>query len=108
MSYEILNSTLESFYSGPIYVSLEGSVFHGSDPLRHMFELCAVLLALFLIKDFNLLNVGQCAPYQSYINPAERCMSLLNIGLQGLALEQKDAGVFEAEITSCKFMKALR
>ena len=60
-----------------------------------------------LIKDYGILNVGRCAPYQSYINPAECCMSLLNIGLQGLALEQEDLGVFEAAIKSFKSMKAL-
>ena len=34
-------------------------------------------------------------------------MSLLNIGLQGLALKREDLGVFEAAIKSFKFMKAL-
>ena len=139
LSYEIPNSPQESFYSGQIYVSLKDSVYHGSDPLRHIVELCAVLesntsekpfltlfrdggsdhnitflfvrcclLALFLIKDYVILNVGRCAPYQRNINPAESCMSLLNIGLQGLALEREDAGVFEAAIKSSKSMKTLR
>ena len=34
-------------------------------------------------------------------------MSLLNIGLQGLALKREDLGVFEAAIKSFKSMKAL-
>ena len=60
-----------------------------------------------LIKDYDILNVGRCSPYQSYISQAERCMSLLNIGLQGLALKREDLGVFEAAIKSFKSMKAL-
>ena len=66
-----------------------------------------VLLELFFIKDYNILNVGRYAPYKSYIKSAEHCMSLLNIGLKELALEREDAGVFETEIKSCKAMKAL-
>ena len=65
-------------------------------------------LALFLIGNFDVLNVGRCAPNQSYINPAERCMSLLTIGLYGLALERRHAGEFEKIISSCKTMKGLR
>lgn len=64
-----------------------------------------VLLAFFRICNFDVLNVGRCAPHQSYINPAERAMSLLNIGLQGLALERNYAGKFEKILTACKSMK---
>ena len=35
-------------------------------------------------------------------------MSLLNIGLQGLALERDHAGTFEPVIQSCKAMKSMR
>ena len=35
-------------------------------------------------------------------------MSILNIGLQGLALERNGAGAFEKEISSCQSMKSLR
>lgn len=54
----------------------------GDHNIKFIFVKCA-LLALFKIGDFDVLNAGRCAPNQSYINPAERCMSLLNIGLQG-------------------------
>ena len=55
-----------------------------------------------------MLSLGICAPSQSYINPAERCVSLLNIGLYGLALERGHAGAFEERISSCETKKALR
>ena len=51
-----------------------------------------VLLALFRIGNFDILNVRRCAPNQSYINPAERCIS----------------GKSEKMLTSCKTMKAIR
>ena len=53
----------------------------GSDHnITFLYVQCA-LLALFRILDLDILNVGRCAPNHGYINSAERCMSLLNIGL---------------------------
>ena len=43
-----------------------------------------------------------------FFNPAERCMSLLNIGLQSLALERDKAGPFESTVKSCSTMKSIR
>ena len=63
------------------------------------------LLALFLIGNSDMLNVGRYAPNQSYINPAEQYMSLLNIGLYGLVMERGYAGAFKKIIASCKTMK---
>lgn len=34
----------------------------------------------------------RCAPRQSWTNPAERIMSILNIGLQNVSLERQEAG----------------
>ena len=79
----------------------------GDHNITFLFVQC-MLLALFTIGDFDILNVGRCAPHQSYINPAERCMSLLNIGLQGLALQRDNAGTFESVLKSCSTMKSLR
>ena len=66
------------------------------------------LLALFKVCSFDILNVGRCDPYYSFVNPAERCMSLLEIGLQGLALERDKAGPFESTVKSCSTMKSIR
>uniref|UniRef100_A0A7M5VAL2 Zinc finger PHD-type domain-containing protein n=2 Tax=Clytia hemisphaerica TaxID=252671 RepID=A0A7M5VAL2_9CNID len=135
---EIPESPSDSFFSGQIYVTIKDSVFDGSDAVRHVIELLDVLeleekkpfltlftdggsdhnithlyvqcslLALFLVGEYDILNAGRCCPYQSYTNPAERCMSLLNIGLQGVALERSDAGAFEKTIKSAKSMKGMR
>ena len=56
LSCEIPNSPQESFYSGQMYVSLKDSVFHGSDSLRHIVELCAVLESNTSEKPFYLYS----------------------------------------------------
>ena len=44
------------------------------------------LLALFLDLDLDTMVVMRTAPTQSWANPVERVMSVLNLGLQGVAL----------------------
>lgn len=68
----------------------------GDHNIKFLYNQC-VLLVLFKLGD--VLNAGHCAPAQSYINPAERAESLVNIGLQGMALEREHAGPFEKTIT---------
>ena len=75
--------------------------------ITFLYVQCA-LLALFRVLDLDILNVGRCAPSQSYINPAERYMSLLNLGLQSLALERDHVGEFGKVIKSCSSMKSIR
>ncbi|KAK6189772.1 hypothetical protein SNE40_001768 [Patella caerulea] len=50
-------------------------------------QLASILL--FLHLDLDLLITARTAPCHSYTNPAERCMSLLNLGLQNVALERE-------------------
>jgi hypothetical protein len=47
--------------------------------------------AICIFKELNLdmLILARCAPGHSWRNPAERIMSLLNIGLQNCALERE-------------------
>ena len=44
------------------------------------------LLSLFLKLDLDQLIALRTCPTQSWVNPAERCMSLLNLGLQNVSL----------------------
>ena len=44
------------------------------------------LICLFLCGDFDLLVAVRTAPNHSWTNPAERIMSILNLGLQGRGL----------------------
>ncbi|CAG8748188.1 32351_t:CDS:10 [Gigaspora margarita] len=54
------------------------------------------LISLFLYGDFDLLVAVHTAPNHSWTNPAERIMSTLNLGLQGIALK-RDSMSFEFE-----------
>lgn len=40
----------------------------------------------------DMLIHVRCAPGHSWTNPAERIMNILNIGLQNVSLERKEAG----------------
>uniref|UniRef100_U9UYI2 Uncharacterized protein n=1 Tax=Rhizophagus irregularis (strain DAOM 181602 / DAOM 197198 / MUCL 43194) TaxID=747089 RepID=U9UYI2_RHIID len=46
------------------------------------------LICLFLSGDFDILIAVRTAPNHSWTNPAERIMSILNLGLQGVALKR--------------------
>ena len=57
----------------------------------------------------DMIIAGRCAPGHSYVNPAERIMSLLNIGVQNCATErERGLGEFEREIKPRKSMKEIR
>jgi len=46
------------------------------------------LICLFLLGNFDLLASVRTAPYHSWMNPAERVMSILNLALQGVSLQR--------------------
>lgn len=46
------------------------------------------LICLFLYGDFDMLIALRTAPNHSWTNPAERIMSILNLGLQGVVLKR--------------------
>ena len=47
------------------------------------------LICLFLKLKLDMLIAMQTAPGNTFVNPVERIMSILNLGLQGVALERK-------------------
>ncbi|KAI8503983.1 hypothetical protein Bbelb_180510 [Branchiostoma belcheri] len=61
----------------------------GTDQRNTLESVKCAHIALFKVMNFDLLILARCAPGQSYVNPAERLMSILNIGLQNVALERK-------------------
>jgi len=46
------------------------------------------LICLFLQGNFDFLASVRTAPYHSWMNPAERVMSILNLTLQGVSLQR--------------------
>ena len=67
------------------------------------------LLCLFLELDLDLLIAVRTCPTQSWVNPAERCMYLLNLALQNTALERETMEVgFEDLIRNKSSMTQVR
>ena len=67
------------------------------------------LIALFISIDLDMLVVARTAPQNSYRNPVERVMSLLNIGLQAVGvMRQEMAENFEKVIHGCNSMQEIR
>ncbi len=47
------------------------------------------IVCLFLRLNLDMIVAGRCAPHQSWTNLAERCMSILNLALQNVALQRE-------------------
>lgn len=106
------------WYSGKVYVCLKDSVFEPSSPSRHALELermlphkpilmlytdggpdhrCTYLsvmvscIYLWHKMDLDCLILARTPPGSSWKNPAERVMSLLNLGLQSIGVMRAEA-----------------
>ena len=67
------------------------------------------LVCLFLAGDFDMLIAVRTAPHHSWCNPAERIMSVINYGLQGVAIErEKMSEELEDEFDTLKTLDAIR
>ena len=68
------------------------------------------LIALFQKLDLDYLCVSRTAPHHSYQNPAERTMSVINLGLQsiGLSRRQLKNQVNEQEVRKCNSFNEVR
>ena len=67
--------------------------------------------SIIIFKELNLgmYILARCAPGHSWINPAERIMSILNLGLQNVSLEhQQGSEVTEKALKDCKSMNDIR
>ena len=126
----------DSFYSGIVHVTVKYKVFTKSTAMRHAAESINIemnkpillmftdggpdhrttfwsvqlsLLATFITLDLDMLISVRTAPSHSYCNPAERCMSLLNLGLQNVALQREPMNDnLEGKVKSATNLKKLR
>ena len=108
LSVKILDSIEETFYNGEVSVFLKESVLKPSSPWRHAAEMLQVinqtkqivaiysdggpdhrvtygsvqlsLINVFLQGDFNMVVAVRTPTCNSWKNPAERIMSVLNLG----------------------------
>ena len=135
---DVPESLTGSFYNGQLHVLVKDSVLQPSTPLRHATELFNLLktspkpllfaftdgggdhsttflsvqlawILLFLALDLDMLVACRTAPGHSYVNPAERCMSTLNLALQNCALARKEQDESsEKRLKTCNSMDAIR
>ena len=67
------------------------------------------LVALFLNLDLDLLCAARTAPNQSWRNPVERIMSVVNLGLQSVGLMRKEmSSNAEKALKNCNSLKQIR
>ncbi|XP_033753308.1 uncharacterized protein LOC117336780 [Pecten maximus] len=135
---DIPDTVEKSFVRGQVSVTVNDSVFQTSNPFRHAASLSKRLagrslqvllkytdggvdhrntlesvkcasICLFKEHNLDLLVAGRCAPGHSWRNPAERVMSILNLGLQNCALERVSLDVdSERMLGKCGSMKEIR
>lgn len=108
----------QSFVRGQVTTIVNDSVTQASSPFRHAVHIAKILenkspkvilkytdggtdqrntleqvkcanICLFQELGLDMLITARCAPGQSYVNPAERIMSILNYGLQNVATERE-------------------
>ena len=60
----------------------------GTDQRNNLEAVKCASIALFKELDLDLLVPARCAPGNSWVNPPERVMRILNLGLQNCALER--------------------
>lgn len=77
----------------------------GTDQRNTLESVKSACICLFKELDLDMLIIARCAPGNSWVNPAERIMSILNLGLQNCAFERKDD---EGEFKSCHSMNQIR
>ena len=67
------------------------------------------MICLFLSLDLDYLCAARTAPYHSFCNPAERIMSILNLGLQFVGLARASMSKeMEEKIASCNSVSEIQ
>ena len=82
----------------------------GTDQRNTLEAVKVASICLFKELNLDLLVAARCAPGHSFMNPAERIMSILNLGLQNVATERspdKNPDI-EKKFKRCRSMKELR
>lgn len=132
----IFLNQLRSFVQGEVTNDVNDSVFETSCPFRHAAPLVKIAVkedkkillrftdggtdqrnnlesvkcsSIFGELDLDMLVHARCAPGQSWTNPAERIMSVLNLGLQNCALERQCGDEqTEKQFRKCNSMADIR
>ena len=135
---DIPDATSGSWYDGNVYVLFKDSAYEAPSPIGHATELAALLrsearpvlfpysdggpdhrltymsvklslISLFIELDLDYLSAARTAPYHSFRNPAERVMSVLNLGLQSIGIARRQMNEeMEAAISICNSVSKIR
>lgn len=137
LKVEIPAEVNKSWYRGQVSVCVNDAVFECANPFRNaavmihdadpnnpilfkysdggvehrnvLIKVQLSLIAVFKILNLDLLVAARCAPGQSWVNPVERVMAILNIGLQNVATERdKSSHEIEAILKRCGSMAEIR
>ena len=81
----------------------------GTDQRNTLESVKCAAICVFRELNLDMLVLARCAPGQSWTNPAERVMSILNLGLQNVSLERSSvADDCEKVLKNCNSMAAIR
>ena len=81
----------------------------GTDQRNNLESVRIATICIFKHLNLDMVVTGRCAPGHSFSNPAERIMSILNLGLQNVATERSvGSDEFEKKIKSCNSMQEIR
>lgn len=88
-STEFFNLVKHQYQNQPFPAILSLYTDGGPDHRCTFGSVQVALICLFLAGDFDMLIAVRTAPHHSWCNPAERVMSVINYGLQGVAIERE-------------------
>lgn len=82
----------------------------GTDQRNNLELVKCASICIFKELDLDMYILARCAPGHSWINPAERIMSILNLGLQNVSLERQEtsAANITKKLKDCQSMNAIR
>ena len=66
------------------------------------------LICIFLALDLDFLCAVRTPPYHSWKNPAERVMSILNLGIQSIGIMRQETTSYEEKLKSCNNLGSIR
>ena len=100
-----MSFSFKCFSSTSCFIYTDG----GPDHRIVYFSVQLSLIGLFLALDLDYLCAACTAPYNSWRNPVERIMAVLNLGLQCIGIMKAEMGSsFEHEAGKCNNMAQLR
>lgn len=108
-STEFFNLINRQYHNQPLPSILSLYTDGGPDHRCTFGSVQVALICLFLAGNFDMLIAVRTAPHHSWCNPAERIMSVINYGLQGVAIErEKMPEEYEDEFEALKTLENIR